>query len=101
MAHNPSWNGKAPLDIYKQAESGVVLLVAMGTDQDYPIIWDKLVLNASQVTNPSIAPLREATGLRTFLGCKPDDQKAHELLDARFCKLWPKSKRPHTCTPTG
>ncbi len=69
---NPSWNGKAQQDIYKQAESGGVLLAAMGTDMEYPILWDKLVLNASQVTNPSIDPLREPMELRTYLGRKPD-----------------------------
>jgi glutamate synthase domain-containing protein 2 len=44
----------------------------MGCDTDLPSYWDRLVLNASQVTNPSIDPLREPMELRTFLGRKPD-----------------------------
>jgi glutamate synthase domain-containing protein 2 len=49
-----------------------VLLTGMGNDKPYPIYWDRLVLNASQVTNPSIDPLREPMELRTYLGRKPD-----------------------------
>jgi glutamate synthase domain-containing protein 2 len=44
----------------------------MGNDKSYRIYWDHLVLNASQVTNPSIDPLREPMELRTYLGRKPD-----------------------------
>ena len=44
----------------------------MGCDQPYPIYFDHILLNASQVTNPSIDPLREPMELRTFLGRKPD-----------------------------
>jgi glutamate synthase domain-containing protein 2 len=44
----------------------------MGNDKSYPIYWDHLVLNASQVTNPSIDPLREPMELTTYLGQKPD-----------------------------
>jgi len=49
-----------------------VLLSGMGTDRPHPIYWDRIVLNASQVTNPSIDPLREPMELRTYLGRKPD-----------------------------
>ena len=34
--------------------------------------WDKLLLNASQVTNPSIDPLREPMETKVFLGKKPE-----------------------------
>jgi glutamate synthase domain-containing protein 2 len=44
----------------------------MGNDKPHRIYWDHLVLNASQVTNPSIDPLREPMELRTYLGRKPD-----------------------------
>jgi glutamate synthase domain-containing protein 2 len=44
----------------------------MGNDQSFPIYWDKMLLNASQVTNPSIDPLREPMELTTYLGRKPD-----------------------------
>ena len=53
-------------DIAKQAQTGGVLLSSMGTPAPYPIYWDHLLLNASQVTNPSIDPLREGRG-----ACRP------------------------------
>ena len=59
-------------DIYRQADSGGVLLSSMGTPKAYPVYWDKMPLNASQVTNPSIDPLREPMEIRTFLGRKPE-----------------------------
>ena len=39
--------------------TGGVLLSSMGNPEPYPIYWDRLLINASQVTNPSIDPLRE------------------------------------------
>jgi len=44
----------------------------MGNDKPYPIYWDRMLINASQVTNPSIDPLREPMELKTFLGRKPE-----------------------------
>lgn len=69
---NYNWRPEVIEDIIKQAETGGVLLTGMGNDKPYPIYWDHLVLNASQVTNPSIDPLREPMELRTYLGSKPD-----------------------------
>ncbi|MDO8490420.1 MAG: glutamate synthase-related protein [Dehalococcoidia bacterium] len=69
---NCNWTAETIEDIYKQAESGGMLLTGMGNDKSYPIYWDHLLLNASQVTNPSIDPLREPMELRTYLGRKPD-----------------------------
>ncbi len=66
-----NWSGEAIIDIYKQAATGGVLLSSMGTPRDYPVYWDKILINASQVTNPSIDPLREPMETRTFLGKKP------------------------------
>ena len=59
-------------NIYKQAETGGILLTAMGCDKPYPIYWDHMLIDACQVTNPSIDPLREPMELRTYLGKKPD-----------------------------
>lgn len=59
-------------DIYRQADTGGVLLSSMGTPKDYPVYWDKILVNASQVTNPSIDPLREPMEIKTFLGRKPE-----------------------------
>ena len=49
-----------------------MLLTGMGNDRPYLRIFDHLLLDACQVTNPSIDPLREPMELRTFLGRKPD-----------------------------
>ena len=69
---NYNWRPEVIEDITRQAESGGILLTGMGTDKPHRIYWDHLVLNASQVTNPSIDPLREPMELRTYLGHKPD-----------------------------
>jgi glutamate synthase domain-containing protein 2 len=69
---NGNWTSRAIRDIFKQAETGGVLLTGMGNDRPYPVYWDRLLLNASQVTNPSIDPLREPMELRTYLGRKPE-----------------------------
>ncbi len=69
---NANWTADAIKSIYIQAETGGVLLTGMGNDRPYPIYWDHMLLNASQVTNPSIDPLREPMELKTFLGRKPD-----------------------------
>ena len=69
---HPVWTSHVQREIARQAESGGMLLTGMGADQPFSIYWDKLFLNASQVTNPSIDPLREPMELRTFLGSKPD-----------------------------
>lgn len=70
---NYNWRPEVIEDIIKQAETGGVLLTGMGDDKQQRIYWDHLVLNASQVTNPSIDPLREPMELRTYLGRKPDN----------------------------
>ena len=62
---NVNWTQQAMTEIYRQAESGGVLLSAMGNPQPMPVYWDKMLINASQVTNPSIDPLREPMETRT------------------------------------
>jgi glutamate synthase domain-containing protein 2 len=69
---NSNWTFEVIRDIKKQAETGGVLLTGMGCDKPYFTYWDRLLLNASQVTNPSIDPLREPMEIRTYLGAKPD-----------------------------
>lgn len=68
---NANWSRQSIEEVYRQAASGGVLLSSMGNPGSYPVYWDKLLLNASQVTNPSIDPLREPMETRTFLGKKP------------------------------
>ncbi len=62
-------------EAYRQAGTGSVLLSSMGTPKDYPVYWDKILLNASQVTNPPIDPLREPMETRVFLGKRPTKMK--------------------------
>ena len=68
---NANWTGKTITEIYRQANSGGVLLSSMGNPEPFPVYWDKILLNASQVTNPSIDPLREPMETKTYLGKKP------------------------------
>jgi glutamate synthase domain-containing protein 2 len=72
VPENYNWTMEQLMNAYKQAETGGVLLTGMGCDRELPIYWDRIVLDASQVTNPSIDPLREPMELRTYLGAKPD-----------------------------
>lgn len=67
-----SWTSEIRNNILKQAASGGVLLGGMGNPKPYPIYWDHMLIDACQVTNPSIDPLREPMELRTYLGAKPD-----------------------------
>lgn len=80
---NQHWQPEVILDILRQAESGGVLLTGMGNDKGYRNYFDHLVLNASQVTNPSIDPLREPMELKTYLGRKPDRVELSPSFDIR------------------
>lgn len=68
---NSNWTGQVITDIYRQAGSGGVLLSSMGNPLEFPVYFDKMLINASQVTNPSIDPLREPMETKVFLGKKP------------------------------
>lgn len=68
---NANWQSDTIKEIYKQAQSGGVLLSSMGNPKPLPVYWDKILINASQVTNPPIDPLREPMETRVFLGKKP------------------------------
>jgi len=67
---NANWSQAKIKNIYRQAATGGVLLASMGTPENYPVYWDKMLINASQVTNPSIDPLREPMETKVFLGQK-------------------------------
>jgi len=75
---HPLWTPGVREAIYNQARSGKIILSGMGNALDYPVIFDRLVLDACQVTNPSIDPLREPMELRTYLGKKPSRLKFRE-----------------------
>ena len=79
ISHNPldyrenyNWRPEVIEDIIKHSETGGVLFTRVGDNKSQRIYWDQLVLNASQVTNPSIDPLCEPMELTTYLGRKPD-----------------------------
>ncbi len=68
MAPHPTFTGRVRESIIAQAGSGGVLLSSCGTDLPYDVIFDDIVLDAAQVTNPSIDPLREPIETITFVG---------------------------------
>lgn len=72
---NANWSNENIADIYRQAATGGVLLSSMGNPMPGTIYWDKILINASQVTNPSIDPLREPMETKTFLGKKEHEVK--------------------------
>ena len=75
-------------EIYKQANSGGVLLSSMGNPNPLPVYWDRILINASQVTNPPIDPLREPMETRIYLGKKPE--QVHRMADGSLdCELPP------------
>lgn len=71
LRENANWKNDTIREVYKQANSGGVLLSSMGNPNPLPVYWDKILINASQVTNPPIDPLREPMETRVFLGKKP------------------------------
>ncbi len=72
LRENDNWQKSDTIkEIYKQAATGGVLLSSMGNPDASPVYWDRILINASQVTNPSIDPLREPMETRVFLGKKP------------------------------
>ncbi len=85
---NANWQEDTIREVYKQAGSGGVLLSSMGNPRKYPVYWDKILINASQVTNPPIDPLREPMETRVFLGRKPDTITRDENGNL-ICKLPP------------
>ena len=72
LRENANWSCATIKEIYKQASTGGVLLSSMGNPQPLPVYWDRILINASQVTNPPIDPLREPMETRVFLGKKPE-----------------------------
>ena len=71
LRDNANWSDATVKEIYKQANSGGVLLSSMGNPKPLPVYWDRILINASQVTNPPIDPLREPMETKVFLGRKP------------------------------
>ena len=78
LRENANWRDDTIREIYKQANSGGVLLSSMGNPKEFPVYWDKILINASQVTNPPIDPLREPMETKVFLGKKPEKIRRKE-----------------------
>lgn len=72
---HPSMDVDRRKAIWRQAQSPGMILTGMGNDLPWLNIFDHLLIDACQVTNPSIDPLREPMELRTYLGRKPDRLK--------------------------
>ena len=85
---NANWHSDTIQEIYKQASSGGVLLSSMGNPKELPVYWDKILINASQVTNPPIDPLREPMETTVFLGKKPE-QITRDETGRLTCELPP------------
>ena len=85
LKENFNWRPYHLRNIWKQAESGGMLLTGMGNNLPYPIIWDNLLIDACQVTNPSIDPLREPMEVRSYLGRKPDQLEFGHDQEGRLC----------------
>ncbi|MCR4286836.1 MAG: glutamate synthase-related protein [Deltaproteobacteria bacterium] len=80
---NAYWSFHNIRNIKRQADSGGIPLTGMGSDLPYEILFDKLLIDACQVTNPSIDPLREPMELRTYLGKKPSQVEFVKGKDGR------------------
>lgn len=86
---NYNWREWDISNIIRQSSTGGVLLASMGTPKRYPVFWDKILINASQVTNPPIDPLREPMETKVYLGSKSSEIK--RLGDGRIMV----EERPH------
>ncbi|MBO4281374.1 MAG: alpha-hydroxy-acid oxidizing protein [Lachnospiraceae bacterium] len=75
LRENANWQNDTIREIYKQAGSGGVLLSSMGNPKPLPVYWDRILINASQVTNPPIDPLREPMETQVTLGKRPKTMK--------------------------
>ncbi|MFX1295172.1 MAG: glutamate synthase-related protein [Promethearchaeota archaeon] len=65
-----NYNDRIRRIIFEQSSTGGVLLASSGNDLPYHHVFDDLLLDACQVTNPSIDPLREPIETSTFVGGK-------------------------------
>ncbi len=78
------WTPRVIEEIYCQAETGGIILTSTGNDRDYKSYFDHIVIDACQVTNPSIDPLREPMELITFLGSKPEKVEIEKTATGEF-----------------
>lgn len=79
---NANWSNDTIREIYRQTNSKGVLLPSMGSPSPLPVYWDRILINASQVTNLPIDPLHEPMETQVFLGKKPEkvDLRGNRLM---------------------
>lgn len=65
---DPSWTPARRAAARLQSQTGGILLTSMGSDVPLLDPFDHLVLDACQVTNPPVDPLREPMEMVTYLG---------------------------------
>lgn len=82
MSAHPIWTENARRDVFTQSRTGAILLASTGNELHERVIFDNLLLDACQVTNPAIDPLREPIELRTYIGRKPRFVELEELGDS-------------------
>lgn len=73
LKENGNWNENYIKEIFKQANTSGVLLSSMGNPNPKKNYFDHILINASQVTNPPIDPLREPMETEVYLGKKNDE----------------------------
>jgi glutamate synthase domain-containing protein 2 len=93
VKENANWSKNSIYNIIKQAGTGGILLTGMGNDKEYKDYFQHILLNASQVTNPSIDPLREPMEIRTYLGRKPDRIEYETIYDRQGEKKYRMKKK--------
>ena len=69
---NEYWTVGIREELIRQSETGGMLLASMGADTKSKYYFDHIVIDACQVTNPSIDPLREPMEIRTYIGGNPE-----------------------------
>lgn len=69
-APDAGWTAERRSNVRLQSDTGGILLTSMGSNKLPYEIFDRLLLDACQVTNPSIDPLREPMELATFIGAR-------------------------------
>ena len=83
-APGAGWDAELRRRVRLQAETGGALLSSMGSDRLPLEVFDHLLLDACQVTNPPIDPLREPMELDTFLGPRPERVEVERRADGGY-----------------
>ena len=90
---NAYWGYNHLRNIKRQAETGDIPLTGMGSDLPYTILFDNLLIDACQVTNPSIDPLREP------MGSVPTSARNLRALSSKKARTASLNSRPR-CRPS-